>query len=193
MVAGPLDVISVDEMKEELRFLEPDFDAAIARQIAAAVDWVEAKTCLPILNRELSFDHPYPDRFDPSIVASFLTEIRAVKYWQPTDSLRGPPTGTISIGDLQRIESTPTGVFVAWSPADGWPAALPDTPIRWDVTVGLAEVPESLVQAVIMLTRHFFDGLGAIRKGHAVFHLVAAHRYWNDHSGGSLFDGSGKP
>ena len=179
MVASATNIVSVADMKTELRIDETEFDhdLLIAAHIAAAVSWAEGTTGVPWVDRPASVAAVPPrDPKDPVPLLPFTIAIASASFYLPgVDAINGEPSGVMSMSDFGRFDKSTS---LLWPADGGWPAAVADSEYLFDITLGtdLLPTPPAIRAAVILVTRHLYDGYGAIKPGNAAFHLVAPYR-----------------
>ena len=178
MAATPVDVVSLEAMKLELR-IEPDetdHDAMLTAQIGAAVSFVGRAIKEPLVDVTDTLKCPRPSG-DAAVVlyASAITAVTSVRYWTTDGSLRAAPDGTVDIATLGRREAFDRGRCTRqYPPADGWPETLSSSRVWFDVTRGfvLEDKHESIKQAIILCVRQLYDGSIQIRPTEAFFSFI---------------------
>lgn len=151
-----------------------------------AVDFVARSTGLPLLREVKLLYGDRPDKSEDPIVfrGTWITGVSQIRYWTPgTTDPTGQPDGVIAANAIQRI-ITPSSAqdplqatFYMYPPAGGWPEILEGTymivyAVR-ELVIGIDnDRYEDVKNAVVLMARHFYDGLGVIQPGHALHILV---------------------
>lgn len=181
MAASALDIISLDDMKRELGIpvSVTSRDTTITGNVEAGVGYVQGLTSVPMVRSRSTWIAPcFPSDDDSPIDLPYryVTGIESVKYWQPADSLRGLPGGTVDPDDLGAIRpyrGHSHDGFLVHGPSGGWPEAHSE---RMEVHVTMrrevASVPGPLRQAAILAARDFFEGQRARPNNDAITILV---------------------
>ena len=163
----PLEVVSLAEMKSELRLpsTENSLDTLISGLIASAVRSVADITDRPLVARP----HVHVlERFPPEncpirLPYQFVSSADRIVYRTPTDSLRTAGTGMIPAADLGVMERRPDGDgFDLYWPEDGWPEILPRSRPQVMLTMGW-DAGGAAALAVKLMVRDAFDGRTEIR------------------------------
>ena len=181
MAATATDVVSLAEIKAELRIGVDDHDELLTSQIAAAVSFVSREIDAPLLDVTETIYVPRPLRLRPvTFRARAAKVVEAVEYWTASSSLRMPPDGRIDGAHLGRREFDDVAVVV-YPPVDGWPEVLPGSMLVVEVVRGIDidASNQALKQAVILAVRQFYDGYREIRPTEAFFALIAPFRRYD--------------
>lgn len=188
MATQATDILSVDAAKMHIEADDgiPNVNAKVTQAIKSAVAHMEKETGYPLIDREEWFDvYPRGTSLPVILPCRFVINVLDVQYWQQSQKLREEPSGTIAVSALGRRKEDPyRGHTVIWEPADGWPDRLFSSPIRFQVTRGYDLNPEDerpkdehLRQAIILLTRHFYDQPERFESDFAVNSLVNAWKW----------------
>lgn len=185
MASSVTDIISVDDMKTELRLpLDvKDHDEMIKSQMSAAASFLSRYISVPLIDvTETVHGIPPLDSSKPiAIMAVALKEIESVRYWSPGGALRLEPDQTIAKADLGRTEKRPDGWNMVWPPADGWPERLKNSMYEFRVTRGvdIDDSTKALAQALVILVRQYYDGYHEFSPTNTVMALIAPWRRYN--------------
>lgn len=184
MATQAIEILSVDAAKMHIEADDgiPNVDAKVTQAIKSAVAHMEKETGYPLIEREEEFDvYPRGKSLPAVLPCRFVINVVAVEYWQQSQQLRDEPSGTIPVDDLGRRKENPyRGDTLVWQPEDGWPDRLYSSPIRFRVTRSYELTrpkDEHLRQAIILLTRHFYDQPERFESDFAVNSLVNAWKW----------------
>lgn len=179
MATEATEILSVADAKSRvLRVDGDDNDALVLTAIKAAVSDVSLRTGLPLIDRSKIFTVIPNGTKEPLLLNSlYVRQVTEVMYWGPNQALRERPAGVVATADLGRIDPIEYARFTeVWPPVDGWPQRLAGTDFRITATVGY-DIPdeegESLVQAVALLTRHFYESPDYLEAEFAINSLLA--------------------
>jgi len=133
--------------KKQLRILHDDEDELIQQCLDAAIGAIEAHTDYLLSRREVT-----------------QTENGFLSYFT---LYSGPNPDTISLEytDVDGVQQTLSGLMATRDrlyPEDPWPTAKKNRPIIITYTAGTDSPPAKLVQAVLLLTGHYYSNSNAI-------------------------------
>ena len=169
-------LVTIEQLRHELREDGNGQDAALSDARAAAVRYVEHRTGLPLVDRVIvEYAQPVLSPRGQSFVEVHRRHVRTVvaKYWtQAVDEVWTDPDGTTDTG---RIE--PVGAWTRiYPPPAGWPAdRLRGSKLRLSLTVGV-DADESVQRLVLATARHLHDGQPVV-PGTLEMLLTAAVEY----------------
>lgn len=180
MAATALDIVSVPDMKEELRIpgATTSQDALLKRQIESAVSYCQHGLRAPLIDVVNVYRlTPVTGTTAPLIFAApALKAVEHLDYWTPTGSEIAAPNGRIGGADLGRLafgryDWQTHGLSPTTS---GWPETLPDTVFLLSAKRGIDITPETaaLRSAVILLVRNLYDGYRQIRTNEAFLRIL---------------------
>ena len=194
MVASAVNVLSVDEAKQELR-LGGDtaesraafaaHDDLLTRHIASAVAYVEKQTGRNLLDRTITQHFPPPVYSYSPLVLRDIRDLKAItriQYWSAASgSLSAEPDGEVaSSGDLRLVRRQGASMLNSkvFPPAGGWPIWLYGSSVVVTMTVGTlaSKIEADLQAAVVMVTRQLYDGYREIKPTEAFNALIAPWR-----------------
>ena len=185
MATQPTEILSVDEAKAQLRIDDDDTDMLLNAAIAAAVADAARRIGRPLIDRELVLQAKRPEKRLPLAVPTPYMRampLPVIRYWEPEQELRENPTGEVDAATLGRtdpVADLPNTLI--YPPAAGWPDSLRESTYQVTVTVGW-DVPEadgdSLVQAIALLTRHYYEAPDMMEAEFAVNSLLARWIAW---------------
>lgn len=189
MAKNALDILSVTDARRQIDVDDDDTsqDPVIETSVIHAVDYVHQITGIPLLDEQVTVEAVTRGSDKPLIlVMRDIRSVDAVDYWTTDQAAREAPAGTIEdLETLGQIRETNTGygpMTEIWPPEAGWPARAADMQgLQVTVTVGW-DIPESghsVVQAIILLTRLFFEQPDRLDSDFAIHALLAPHRRWN--------------
>ena len=165
---------SLETLRWELNVSVHDADADIQlpRLLGSAIDEVERYVRLPVRPRRLVRDvrAPEPGRSLPITDAPYLLQVDDVKYWTaspapgvPAESpmireADGMPVGKDDFTCEPCILDEPWGAWWIRPKAGDWPKDA--VRFRVQVTTGMRPVEhQAVTQALIMLTRDYYEGV----------------------------------
>jgi uncharacterized phiE125 gp8 family phage protein len=177
--------ISLQEVKAQVRYFEPDEDATIAGYIRSATDYVEAASGLRLITQTWAYSVDcWPHRYNSYIRLPIapVQEIVSISYLDTA----GTPT------ELGPGVAVFRGDKVTLAPSQTWPSTwygLDVITIEFVVGYGPSHdhVPESLRQAIQMLAAYWFTQREAASSGpdalvtnvpFSVREILDAHRLW---------------
>ena len=185
MAASVTDIISLDEMKTELRLPTDidDHDGMITSQMNAAASFLSRYISVPLIDVTETV-HGTPQKSDKPIPirARALKEVSEIRYWSENGSLRTAPDETVDTNDLGRIDSKDEPWNLVYPPAAGWPDRLDGSVFELDVVRGIDFDPtdhpetQALKQALVLLVRQLYDGFHEFTATNAVMALIAPWR-----------------
>ena len=160
----------------------PDVDTRVIRALTSAVGYIEKETGVPLIEKPETFVVSIRGNDLPAILPrKYIKSVDEVRYWQSGQEMREEPSGTVEIADLGRMEEiTYRDYTLVWPPAGGWPMRLYGSEFRFGVTMEYElnrTKDEHLRQAVILMTRVFYDAPDRFAEDFAVRSLVAAWKY----------------
>lgn len=184
MATEATDILSLADAKLQLRADDgiADVDNLVTQAVKSAVGYIEKETGLPLIERQDVYEAPMRGKSLAVIVrARHITAVTEVKYWQTSQEAREEPTGDVPVANLgRRKEDRIKGWTLIWPPADGWPDMLGCSLIRFTVTRSY-ELNESkdehLRQAIILMTRNFYDQPERFESDFAVNNLIRAWKF----------------
>lgn len=186
MATDPLAILSVADMRGELRDAEADA-SNVTQAIRGAVSHVQKRTGLPLLRVEETQQiilPTYPGGRDYSIrfYAPSITSVTAITYWLTTQTFDEEPAGTIDVSTLGRLVVEPaylidpSGYAVQYPPADGWPEMLFNRcsqmlfTVRREFTID--DESEALKSAIILVARNLYLGYRESLDGNETFEAL---------------------
>ena len=181
MAGSALDILSLTDAKLQLRIDADDHDSLVTSAINSAVNYVQHLTGVPLVDADEIFDIYQSSKDQPmSLPTIDVKSIGSIKYWTPTQQLREEPSGSIdgdaisTLGRKNEIRMAFGSRTEIWPPEDGWPDSLSGTKFRVTAKIGfdIDAQSESLRQAVILMTRHFFEAPERIESDFAVVSLL---------------------
>ena len=176
MAATALEVLSLDELKAELRIEDDDtsHDALLTGIISAGVSFVSRFLRAPLVDTAETHRCTRPGDDRPlAIRADAVQSMAAVRYWSDGTALREAPDGTIAVADLGRRVQV-ARYFCIYPPADGWPLVETESMLEVDLTrsITLTARTVALKQAVILACRAFYDAEPMIKPTAAMYALI---------------------
>jgi len=193
MVAEAVDIVSLDQVKTELR-LGGDTTASrttfsahddlLTQHIQAAVSFVEGETGLVLLNRQeiQLFRGPAGSLEWPLVLEDVrdIVSVDRIRYWTPSASLSGGPDGNIPSDSLRLVTRQAGWMFhpVVYPPADGWPAVRKGSKFEVQFTTGraIADIPPAVISGIVLCIRQLYDGYREIRPTEAFYSLIRPWR-----------------
>ena len=180
MAATALDIVSVPDMKEELRIpgATTSQDALLKRQIESAVSYCQHSLRAPLVDVvDVYRLTPVSGTTAPLIFAApALKSVENLEYWTPAGSKIDDPDGSILPADLGRLvhELYDWQTHALYPTSSGWPETLPDTVFLLSAKRGIDITPETaaLRSATILLVRTLYDGYRAIRSNEAFLKIL---------------------
>ena len=190
-MATPDEVISVAELRQELRLAGDHHDALLAGHRASALALVSELSSRPILD----VDQTYPVRL-PALGSELplrlldvvIRAVSRIEYWSAGRTGREASDRQWAPADLGRLELIP-GLgpgpvsWEIWPPAGGWPEVGYDRNVRVigpaGMTVGAAANARDarflpvVRAAVILLVRGFYDGDAVMGAKRAAGDLIS--------------------
>lgn len=162
MAENATDILSVADAR--LQFRAPDNaeeNAIIEQNIKSAVDHVQERTGIPLLN-VTEAKEVFPTNIESAIIlpGRFVAEVTEIKYWQTTQKLREAPAGSVTVSDLGRLVIDKQWAIL-YPPAAGWPERLPASPLlaeyvrKYDSD---SDGFENVKTAVILVAREYYEG-----------------------------------
>jgi len=155
----PVYIVSLDEMKNQLRVDFDDDDRLIAGLMRAATEWAEE------FQRRFYISRPaymYMDRFDGAIrpVYSPLVSVGSIKYVDENGTLQ-----LLADTDYRVDTGTEPGIIEpAWTLS--WPATRDITnAVIIEYTAGYGgadDVPDDIKSAVMMMVCHLYENRSAV-------------------------------
>ena len=166
MASSADDILTVDELKEELRIPASSTaqDDLLQRHIDSAISFISHGQPAPLLDASTTI------RVEPATGDSPLTfravgvrEVTEIRYWSTSVALRDAPDETIPLADLGRVEQDRRDVSV-YGPVDGWPETLTGSIFEVEIVRGIRDkdIP-GYRAAVASFVRHAYDGFREIR------------------------------
>lgn len=161
--------IDLDLVKQHCAVDGTDLDELVTLYLRAAIDWAETFTHRNIFRRSAIWildNFPQREPYRLQLPRGITRAVTAVRYYDAAGSLQllsgptGSPTGSDYLEDLQ---SDTGGVLVP--PINGaWPDALTTAAapvqIEFDAGWDAADVPESIVQAILFATSDMLEARG---------------------------------
>ena len=190
MAADALEIVSLDEIKTELRLGGEDeasrtahdaHDTILKGQIGAAVSFVSRLISAPLVDVTETIHVRAPSADAPLVIAlPYVKAVESVKYWTPDGDLRDEPDGEIDVTTLGRKRSFERRYWV-WPGANGWPKVLPGSLLAAEIKRGIdiAAETRALKQAVIVCVRQFYEGYREIRPTEAFYALIDPWRRYD--------------
>ena len=180
MAATALDIVSVPDMKEELRIpgATTSQDALLKRQIESAVSYCQHSLRAPLVDVvDVYRLTPVSGTTAPLIFAGpALKSVENLEYWTPAGSKIDDPDGSILPADLGRLvhELYDWQTHALYPTSSGWPETLPDTVFLLSAKRGIDITPETaaLRSATILLVRTLYGGYRAIRSNEAFLEIL---------------------
>lgn len=182
MAASSFDILGLDEARVQCRADEGEaIDMLLEQAVRSAVDYVSTRTLFPLIDRDQTFNE-MPDAKDRPLRLRRLDvkKIRSIKFWTPDQEEREEPGGAVDLSTLGRRHED-KGRTVIWPPSGGWPDRLNETPFEVTVQVGYDlddenEADEEIRQAIILMTRHFYESPDRFESEFAVYSLLEGIR-----------------
>lgn len=176
MAATALDVLSLEDARLQCRADDgAENDALLTSAVMNAVSYVSRRTGIPLIDVSKIFN-VVPGTNDTLVIpAADVKRIASIQYWRPgTGALRLAPAGSVNVATIGRVEDLKNGCTRIWPPAAGWPARLQGSCFVVEATVGfdIDDESEALRQAVILMTRVFFENPDRIESDFAVSALI---------------------
>ena len=148
MALNPLDIVSLDRMKQELRLggnttqtraKYAEQDDHIIGIIASAVSIMTGFIGRPLVDimETISLTPPYGIDDPLRIPANHVKSVERIDYWGPSSSLRDMHNAHITTSDLGRLVEQRDGSSFIWPPAEGWPERLRGSVFEVTVTRGI--------------------------------------------------------
>ena len=192
MAQAATDVLSLAAARVQL-LLDPLDDAAsqalvdaqVLSAIGSAVAYVADRTGYPLIDSTAEFETRPTSLDDRGVIAlpvRDVTAVRSVTYYAAGDRVVGPRSGNIDPLPHQYHERA--GWTLLSAPPQHWPggpgSVLPaelDPSLPWSVTVSkgynlASPLDEDIRQAVIIMTRHFFEQPDYIESGFSVLWMI---------------------
>ena len=175
-------VVTIPELRRELRLRSAANDDLLTRHRRAAVGYVERLIERAIVTREdVELRAAVPAGAGDILTFRVRDAVApsgapAVRY-RPADAVRGPDrTATVNAGgvavDVARVD--------VWPPADGWPAMHAEAGVSLTINVGVpeADLRPEWGQAAVLVARELYDGnaLDALPSSGVVERLLRP--YW---------------
>lgn len=182
MVTKPTEVLSYQEMKDELRLDDDEHQSLIEGQIAAAVSWVEKLCGKPILDTTVTLYRRPPARRQDPIFVQELYGVQQVtlRYWPPGYTARVAPPIDLDMTELGAVrETTSYGGHAIYPPPLGWPDLEPDTMLVVEAVCGIGtadKLPAGLRLAIVAATRHLYEGGQDLHPTHTLHALIAPYK-----------------
>ena len=181
MAASVTDIISLDEMKTELRLPTDihDHDGMITSQMKAAASFLSRYISVPLIDvTEIVYGKPKKSDMPIPIEARALKEVSRIRYWSENGALRTDPTESVDTNDIGRIDSKDEPWNLVYPPASGWPDRLENSLFELQVVRGIDidDETEALKQALVLLVRQLYDGFHEFTATNAVMALIAPWR-----------------
>ena len=165
MVSRALDVLSVDEMKMELRIPSEviDHDQLIERHISSAVAEITGYLHRPIVDTTKWTAAAKPSMImNPVAWIGYPTRsVGSIHYWLPGQTSAENPNGHLSFQDLGRsLRGRTRWQHFRYPPSTGWPTTAPNSPLVIEYIDGLHIDSHNFMikQAIVLLCRSFYDG-----------------------------------
>ena len=168
MSAQAITWLPLEEIKRELR-IHPgvnDEDGMLARQVGAAVSYVETETGLPLLNKTETrrVAHTGVNLRELFLgYVPFLLRVTRVAYWTDPDA-QSPDELIPNPEDLRRIEGIGTNpqswnkLWYLEGPSGGWPISANSL---YEVTIEYGMTPTEhpdVTQALVLIVRDYYQG-----------------------------------
>lgn len=144
--------VSLATAKAHLRVLDDHEDGLITGYIVAAREWVENYTGHILVRREVTDEHAAFGAFFDLMRRPFDPDTVAILYTDTDGAAQTVSDVTVS---GRRVRPA----FNAW-----WPSTRPYTAVNVSYIAGYAEgeVPQSLIQAMLLLIGHWFANREAV-------------------------------
>ena len=190
MPTKPLDILSLEDAKLNLaiggttaedREAFTALDTLLTDQITQAVSRATNRINVPLLDRDEVYPvYGYGD--EPiRLRKTYAKAVKSLSYWQPSQSLREEPAGTIAVADLGRSGYVAgSGInYEIWPTASGWPSVLSDTCINLTLTRGIqtADIPK-YKELVILYLKYAYDQEREIKPTSALNILAEQLQDW---------------
>ena len=175
MAASALDILSLAELKAELRIAaeESEHDSLLIGHIGAAVAFVGRFLRAPLVDSIERHRCTTPGTDRPlAIRADHVQSLSAIRYWPDGTALREEPS-TIAVADLGRREQVGKW-YCIYPPADGWPEAETGSMLEVDLTRSILLTPRTVAlrQAVILCARALYDAEPMIKPTASMYALI---------------------
>ena len=129
-VSDPLEVVSVAQMRQQLRLGastgdNDPHDPIVTAAIRAGVAFVAKNTTIPLLDESVSCQVEAPSHAGyVTVPVAYIRSITRVKYWTEAQGYRVDPAGEILPASLGRVVfQQDRNAYVYPPTTDGWPDA----------------------------------------------------------------------
>ena len=181
-ISDPLEIVPLADMRLQLRASDTsDNNSIITANIKAAVGWLIKETGRPILRVTETYSHrPCPGKAPLLIRRQNVTAVTELKYWDADDDdLRSNPTGSITTFGRLLLYPTRPHLCAYLYPEDDeeFPKVLDGSVYELTLTRGIdfaLPEAESLKQALILVTREFYEGRREIASNSAIYSLISS-------------------
>ena len=183
MAASALDVLSLAEARLQCRADDgAEIDMLLTASIEGAVSYVSRMTGTPLVDSNQIFN-VLPATKDYLILPTRdVKGIERIRYWRTTGSLRLEPQGSVSVLQLGRTEELEDGRTRVWGPASGWPTGILEGScfvVTALVGFDIDDQSKALREAVILMTRQFFENPDRLESDFAVVALLDPWKRYN--------------
>ena len=169
MANDPLDILSIAEFKQAVRFTgDSSHDGLIETNIRAALDYIDERTACGVLDRRVEYTASYQQSKKPlRIPLRFNATLSDLHYGYPTRD--EPPTTAIPTTSV----TAGVGKVDIAPPEGGW--LSPTVVLTATMSIRATHVPPILKQAAILLTQRLYDGDNVDAGDWAVNSLIAPY------------------
>ena len=189
MADTAVEILSLAAAKAQLDIVETDstHDANILMAISNAVNYAVEMTGIPLLKRSEQEDiFPRGKDAPAKVQTRDVQSVDKILYWTPTQTAREEPAGEIedltTLGEIRPTDTRMGWRTEIWPPQDGWPersAYMPHLRITYTLNWDIPDKGHSVLQAIILLTRLFFEQPERLETDFAIHALLSPHRRWN--------------
>ena len=179
-VSDPLEVVSVAQMRQQLRLgastgANDPHDPIVTAAIRAGVAFVARNTLIPLLDEsQVCQVEPTSDKAFLELPITYVKSVNAIMFWGVAQGYREAPAGVISVSTLGRIVYQKKATYI-YPPATGWPTRRTGSPLLVTIIRGVTITEDDvLFQAVVVYGREYFNGYRELPQNHAVFALMQA-------------------
>lgn len=156
------EVVTVATLRNEFQVTDASRDTRIELIRDQAIELVERRTGLPLIDRDVVLQVLRPVKsIEPIRLDAWdVKAVVSVQFWQTTDTLRLEPTGMIDVAGLGRLvqASYPFYYPAIYPPMSGWPTILEDSCFVFTVKRGLEVVDKGTLASIVLTARQLFQG-----------------------------------